>query len=345
MSILLSSLLLILVSILHSCESDIDEPVNDPEEEPVEIEDTWDYQSQDEIINSNSKYLAVIGDIQEYTYSNKKLQYLIQTCDWLRSQQKHYNNFICVLQNGDLSWDNAQRQWNRADEAFYNLGSKLLLIPCTGNHDYTLGGPSGSMEITDRSSTLLNSMTSLTNLKRSNVIYYEDGKLDNIIVPVEVDNKTINIIALEFGPRKSVVSWTDSVIKANPDNKYVLMTHEWLTSAGKRISGGSYAAIQMPNLSHSSPEEVWQKLVYPNDNILCVLCGHNGFCKYLYSTNIAGREVCQILFNLQYQKNGGDGMIQLWEFPKDEDVINIKVYNTITREFHADPDTEMKILL
>lgn len=296
----------------------------------------------DNIFSEDSEYIAVIGDIQEYTGSPWLTKYLIHSLDWIRNQNRYFGKIKCVLQDGDLTWSNAKNQWDLADISFRHLCDSTLLIPCTGNHDYTWS--EGSM-IKDRNSTLLNNLTSVSLLDSSIERYYETGKRENIIVPVNISGKTYWIISLEFGPRKSVVEWAAQIVSENRDKKFILMTHEWLSAGGIRISEGSYAEIQFSTLSYSTPEEVWRMLVYPNDNILCVLCGHNGFCKYYFSENIAGRQVCQILFNLQYQENGGDSMIQLWEFPKGENVIKISVYNTLKRSFHTDKSTEIQINL
>lgn len=298
------------------------------------------FQKPDSIFNLDSEYIAVIGDIQEYTVSEDMVEYLKETCKWLQSQNHYFNNIRCVLQNGDITWTNLDYQWTFADQAFAYLGSNLLLIPSTGNHDYTWYEAG---EIKDRNSTKLNSLGCLGKLKEQNIQQFENGRLENIIVPVLLGNDSVYVISLEFGPRKEVISWAENIVRSNHNKKYILMTHEWMTREGQRIIKDSYAENQFRNSSYSTPEEIWVNMVYPNDNIICVLCGHNGFCKYLYSTNKAGREVCQILFNLQYQENGGDGMIQLWEFPKDKHVINISVYNTITRKFHSDPETSIKI--
>ena len=72
-------------------------------------------------------------------------------------------------------------------------------------------------------------------------------------------------------------------------------------------------------------------------NLPHLLCGHNGFMQHLFSKNSTGREVAQMLFNLQYQANGGDGWIQLWEIPADRDSIHVQTYNTIRRTFSSDP--------
>lgn len=114
------------------------------------------------------------------------------------------------------------------------------------------------------------------------------------------------------------------------------MTHEFLTGKGERISSSSYTSQQLKNTTWNSPEQVWQQLVKDNDNIFCVLCGHNGFFTYLMSDNASDRSVPQILFNLQYLENGGDGWVQLWEFPQNSDSVNVILYNTLRREWKSD---------
>ncbi len=301
-----------------------------------------DPQLPDSILNPESTYIAVIGDIQEYTPNEHIASYLYLTCDWLRSMQHYNGNISAVLQNGDLTWNNSSKPWLIADNALNYLGNDLMFIPVTGNHDYRWEGED-KFQITTRESSLLNYMPNIGRLKKEKIEYYEDGKLDNIIVPLKGELSTWSVIALEFGPRKEAVTWADSIVRSNPSKKYILMTHEWLSRNGERVGQGSYAEKQLSALSYSTPQEIWDRMVYPNDNIVCVVCGHNGFCQYLFSPNKKGREVCQILFNLQYQQNGGDGMVQLWEFPKRKDEINIFVYNTIKREVHKDITTRVKI--
>ena len=46
-------------------------------------------ESPDSIFVENSSYIAVLGDIQEYTNSNELLYYLIKTNNWLRWQQEY----------------------------------------------------------------------------------------------------------------------------------------------------------------------------------------------------------------------------------------------------------------
>lgn len=297
----------------------------------------------DTIIHNTSEYIVVIGDIQEYTANDINIKYLNHSLDWIRTQNQYYRNIRCVLQNGDITNTNTLLQWNLANSAFAHLHDSTLLIPCTGNHDYDW--QEGNGIIPDRMSTKFNEGLCLPLLDKNILERFEDGRRDNITVPVEICDRTIYVISLEFGPRKEVLNWAKRIVERNSDKEFILMTHEWMTSKGERIKEGSYAEYHFRNHSYTTPEEIWQCLVYPNDNVLCVLCGHNGFCRYLTSENKAGRYVSQILFNLQYQPNGGDGMVQIWEFPKDSDAIYISVYNTHTHSFHPNSETRHTIEL
>ena len=117
--------------------------------------------SVDDIFESDSQYIAVVGDIQEYTLNSHKLYNLIYTYSWLNVQQRSHNNISCVLQVGDFTEHNNAREWGNADFALRYLDERMLFIPVTGNHDYDWGGASGPTEITDRMSSGINQLSNL----------------------------------------------------------------------------------------------------------------------------------------------------------------------------------------
>ncbi len=162
------------------------------------------------------------------------------------------------------------------------------------------------------------------------VASYDLDKRENIIARCDLFGENFYFIVLEFGPREEVVQWANDYVQLHKEERFIVLTHEYLTRDGKRLDDGFFHLLC--NTTSSSPEELWQNLIKDNDNIICVLCGHNGFYSHLLSTNSNGRQVPQILFNLQYQENGGNGIIQLWEFPHNSAYVNISIYNTITRE-------------
>lgn len=291
----------------------------------------------DVAIHPDSEYFVVLGDVQTYVYNAFNRPYLERSLEWIYDQHNFYHNFLCLLQDGDVTETNSAEEW----EIFYSLTEELsrtlLTIPATGNHDYSWDYSSNPRFSTRINDYLFNSLLE-SRIEDS----FQPESMENIIVRNSIHGQRYDIIALEFAPRPEVLVWADSVVSSNPARKYFLMTHEFLYY-GKRIGwADSYANLQFCGYPACSPDQVWDRLVSKNDNIVAVLCGHNGFCEQLESPNDSGRMVPQILFNLQYQKNGGDTMVQLWEFPPTGDTCYVNVYHTYKRFFLTTPETNYK---
>lgn len=290
----------------------------------------------DDNLKASSEYFVVFGDIQDYITYSEKLPYYKRSLAWIQEQHKAGANITDILEVGDVTWENNKTQWETFVNSTKDIAEVLPYFTCTGNHDYTWHENS---KIHDRASTMINDYAHFPLTDSRIIEYYSGNSLENYVAQLSNKKKT-KLLVLEFGPRKEVVQWAKEYVEAHPSDHFILMTHEWLTRVGNRLSGYSYAEMQFTGYSSfSTPEEVWKTLVKPNDNIICVLCGHNGFAAKLFSMNDAGREVPQILFNLQFQENGGNGLVQLWEFPENTDVLNICAYDTINREWYMTDST------
>lgn len=288
----------------------------------------------DPVFNHNSEYILVLGDVQEYTGNAVYAPYFASTINWIYSQYLHGIKIKYILQTGDITWGNRPRQYKVYQQYTDLIAEYIPMIACVGNHDYTYDEKG---EIVDRYSSLFTEYITPCAQNWPIASYFEPRRLENIVVSGQLQQMPYDILCLEFGPRSEVIAWANRYVASHRDRKFILLTHEFLTRNGERINKGSYAELQLRNTSYSTPEQLWQKLIKNNDNILCVLCGHNGFMQHLFSKNSTGREVAQMLFNLQYQANGGDGWIQLWEIPADRDSIHVQTYNTIRRTFSSDP--------
>lgn len=284
----------------------------------------------DENPDLSSEYIVVIGDIQEYTANPAWMPYYEATVQWIYSQYMQGMDIKCVLQVGDITSGNHETSY----QSFYNvtaqLAEELPYIACIGNHDYTWDA---NGKIKDRNATFFSRYTTFPLTESLIVDRFEEGRTENVVVENYIGGEPYFILVLEFGPRDEVLEWAERYVQNHKHQKFILMTHEYLARSGERISEGSYAELQFMNTTWSTPEKVWNQLVKENDNIAWVLCGHNGFYAHLITENARGRDVLQMLFNLQYQKNGGDGMIQLWEFPQAQDSATARIYNTISRQW------------
>ena len=229
------------------------------------------------------------------------------------------------MHTGDVSEQNKTGQWKSFYEATREFGKSHLFVTSTGNHDYDWDD---KHLIQDRKSSKLSQYALFDKLKENIVAWYEYGSIDNIVVRNVVRGRRLDIISLEFGPRTEVLDWTLNYVISNPKTDFILLTHEWLSSEGDRISSNAYSTAQLRNTTTSTPQQIWEKLVYENDNIRCVVCGHNGFCTQLYSSNVTGRKVPQCLFNLQDKPFGGYGLIQQWEFPENTSSTTVRIIDT-----------------
>lgn len=299
--------------------------------------------TEDYIFKDDAEYIVVLGDIQEYTENVNYHPYFEATMNWILAQVKYGKNIKCILQTGDITWANQHYQYNVFYKYTYPVSQEIPYISCPGNHDYSYSNGG----IQDRNSTFFSQYTSFDNVNQLIVDRYEEGHMENIIVKNEINGKRIDIVSLEYGARIEVIEWAKQHIQNNPNVYYIVLTHEFLSSKGNIIKDqDSYAYVDLSKgwSTYSGPEYIWENLIKDNNNIICVLCGHNGFSAHLFTKNSYNREVAQILFNLQYQDHGGDGWIQVWEFPKDSDYVNVSTYNTITNKYHKNDNHSFRFL-
>ncbi len=290
------------------------------------------------ILNPTSEYFVVFGDTQIYTYDEDLCEYYKKSVDWIIAQSNLGNNIQAVLQLGDITNNNLPYQWDLFYNATKPLADSILFVSCIGNHDYTWNNQG---EIDDRYDTFFSKYTSFDFTGNKIVASYEQDRRENVIVECSLHGEAHYIIALELGARKEVVEWANDYVSTHPKQKFFLITHEFLSEDGKREKAcRSYA---LNNTTQSSPEEIWNSLVKINDNIICVLCGHNGFYAHLFSRNDSNYEVPQVLFNLQFQEKGGGGMVQLWEFPSNREYVNVSIYNTVSQQFIVPCQLSFKI--
>lgn len=276
-------------------------------------------------LDPSSEYIVVIGDVQEYTQKKNNAYYFLKTVNWVRGMYNQGYLIDCVLQTGDLTNENQDWQYNAFRSYMTPMANDVTTIAVTGNHDYDW-----KKSILKRKSTKFNKYASFNKTRDKIVAAFESGSMENIIVKNTIRGIPFYIIALEFAPRTEVVSWAKRYVEDHKDINFLLLTHEFLTREGNFIVPNEYYQLtKFEDSTTSSPEYIWDNLVFPNDNVRAVICGHNSFSSINNSKkNIAGRIIPMIIFNIQSLENGGNGLVQVWEIPQTGDSINVNVYST-----------------
>ena len=285
----------------------------------------------DQIIDPNSTYIAVFGDIQIYTNIPKATDAFQRSIGWIYQQSEYYKNFSCVLHTGDITENNEPQQWYTFNECITPLVQKIPFYSAIGDHDYTWGSDG---TISNRNSTKINTYISFPKSAVNVVARFAEGHWENIVVKNEINGHSLYFLILEFGPRKEVVDWAVQYVSEHSDTKFFVINHEYLEKGGGLRVNGLKCKARLKNTTYTTPTELWNKLIKCNDNIVGVLCGHvGGLYNLTLTTNDFGREVPQIEHNIQETAYQYDNWLMLWKFPKDDDNAYVSIYNTKTHKY------------
>lgn len=293
--------------------------------------------------------MILLGDPQNYIkYDINQGIFELMTA-WIANNKEKLdiNMVLCtgdmVEQNNILFSDgkngnqSSEQQWNAVSHAFERLDHTLPYVLTTGNHDY--GYRSSENRSTQmnhyfpvkRNSCWQKSLVAVCN----NVEGFPS--LENAAYECQGEKwGKLLIISLEFAPRTEVLEWAAALCNQTKfkNHKVIILTHSYLNCAGNRIKSEKYA-ISPANYG----ETIWEKLIYPTQNIRLVLCGHaaqiGDFEKnvsFRTDKNKAEKSVAQMMFNGQtlgggWQGNGGDGWLRILEFMPDGKTIKVRTFS------------------
>lgn len=277
---------------------------------------------------------VLVPDTQ--TYSEKYPEILKSQIDWILENR---GSIDFVLQQGDLTQNNSLEEWSIITDNFYRLNGVVPYTVAVGNHDMG-SGPGKFADVRD--TTLFNHafpvrmLRDMPSFRES----FPEGKSDNTYHIFSVGGRKWMVLSLEFGPRNKVLDWANNVVKRHPDATVILNTHAYMYSDDSRQGRGDYWRAQDYGIGQDSGEDavndgeqVWKKLVYPNDNIRFTVSGHvlNDGAGTLVSTNRSGKNVYQFLANFQEgvagSENGGNGWLRIMRIWPKSGKVTVETYS------------------
>ncbi len=319
--------------------------------------------------------LVLIPDPQAYTrYSrNQGIYDLITT--WIAENTKKLDVKVAVcvgdmvesnnLQQADGKYANqtSKEMWECSSKAFERLYGVCPSVVCTGNHDYGPyiypdGEHYGTRSSMNRETQFNTYFPINANPSNFGVLFetfentYGVKTLENAAYQIIANNgKRVVIVVVEFAPRDETLAWAKSIFERpeNADAFGILVTHSYMrpyTSNCKRDMEEHY---ELNKVGGNAGQTIWEKLVYSTANIRMILCGHHstadnmdGCTGFRVDTNEAGKNVAQILCDMQamgggWEGNGGDGWIQLLEFSKDMKLVKVRTFSPL---FAISPSTQ-----
>lgn len=305
-----------------------------------------------ELANPESFSMILLGDPQGYVKYDFT-QPILELCTaWIADnvEQLQIKAVLCtgdlvennenIIQDSKIVNQTSREMWEAVSRSFARLDHKVPYIISTGNHDYGyLKAECGITHFPEYFPFERNSkwrpmcVSAYPNRNAA-------ASLENAAFELNESHwGRLLVVAVEFAPRDEVLEWAKMLAAKEryKDAKVILLLHSFLYErSAKRIANENYK-IQPRNWGQA----VWEKLVKVSPNIRLVVCGHSGVpgsfedsVAYRVDKNDSGKEVHQMMFNVQtlgggWEGNGGDGWLRILEFMPDGRSIGVRTYSPL----------------
>lgn len=286
------------------------------------------------------------------TYAEKYPEVLDAQINYILKEKKNIN---LVLQQGDLTQNNNDKEWQIIKGAFSKLDNQVPYVLAAGNHD--MGSADGKFADV-RNSTLFNQYFTYSHMSLLPGFggAFEPNKLDNVYYLTQTGKIKWLVITLEFGPRNAVLNWANKIITEHRTRTVIINTHAYMYSDSTRQGYGDNWRPQAYGVgkdtgdsSVNDGEQIWEKLVSKHPNVRFVFSGHvlNSGVGTLVSINNEGYPVYQMLANYQEgvkgSVKGGNGWLRIVDLDFRKKTVDVKTYSPYINEYKKDPGHEFKI--
>jgi len=287
----------------------------------------------------NTYTIAFLPDTQSYV--KYKEEVMTSQIDWLINN-KISKNLKFVGHIGDLvqDWTESTSQWSFVQSGmtrFINSGISYSVLP--GNHDYN--------ELT-RDSAMFNSYFPLSTFESMSTYGGSyDTNSDNTYHIVNINGHDLLILSLEFGPRSNIVTWANNILSTYSTINSIIIVHSYLRYDGELLAhSDNHAPSNGYGLGSGPPDvndgtDLWTNLVYPNNNVKFVICGHDGTVTvgsgFRDSTHSDNSHVYQIMGNWQYFSNY-PGYLLLLSFGSNS--VSFRTYSPYLGIYKTDSESQ-----
>ncbi len=356
---------------LTRCDKCITKEVsgNGPDLEHVIL---WQDKEDVEPVTDYEYSFAVVGDTQAMCKGDSDAMNSVY--DWILANQKS-QKIEYVIGLGDITNDSTDKEWSTANSAISKLNGKIPYVLTRGNHDdwddfnrnlhngfyeKTVNGlmNSGNINLSDPVNQPGVIKKTDANGKVSYITREEDvpeggtvkGDLTNSYRYFTVQNTKYLIITLDFAPTEATLKWVDSVLKAHPNHKAIIVTHAYMYRDGTTIDAGDcYPPTYYSGYTNAqNGDDMWNKCFSKHKNVLMVLSGHDPWQHIVYRQDkgVNGNTVTQMLIDPQYMDSfiGSTGMVAMFYFSDDGETLTVRYYS-VEKDCYGSVDSQFTIHL
>jgi hypothetical protein len=288
--------------------------------------------------------IILLPDTQNYTSRFPDIIY--QQMDWI-VKNRDLLNIQYVVHMGDITDDNEESAWEVASRAYKILEDAAIPYSIVyGDND--IKNPATDKYDGIRHTELLNKYFPVSRFDKKGAWwrggFFEPGKIDNYYCLFDYGQYKFMIMNLEIAPRSAVLKWANHTISQNISQKVIVVTHDYIDSDGKRLddlkSFGMNGKDANGKPKGNNADDIFNKLLKKNPNILMVLCGHkNG--TYEKTIKISRdsektRKMFEILTDFQDEKlkgsdeKSGKGLLRVLKIYPEKNEIVLNTVNALT---------------
>ncbi|MDQ8207422.1 SUMF1/EgtB/PvdO family nonheme iron enzyme [Coraliomargarita sp. SDUM461003] len=258
--------------------------------------------------------VIALPDTQNYVNNDSRAEIYKSQTQWIVDNIVTENiKFVTHL--GDIVNNQySDDHWTRANAAMDLMNDQIPYGTSPGNHDLSDKyiehyGPSASRWVNPADGQIYDWY------RGSSPTGWSDYQV------ITVNGREWMYLHMDIDARDQDIAWAQAVLDAHPTTLTVLTTHNYLAESGgsgKSGSGtgerGRVPLLWVSGADRNTANEVFDTLVYPNNQIFMVICGHNFAIYNLEETNAAGNVVHEVLVDYQTLPNGGNGFLRIMEF-------------------------------
>lgn len=211
----------------------------------------------------------------------------------------------------DQEW--VTTEWDAAEEAMRLLtdgGMPYSVVP--GNHDVKNSGARSSVASSGNYLARFGAVDLAAQAGPALIGTFQDGLSSAYLF--EAEGHTWMSLALAWNASDDTFTWAQGILDAHPGVPVILSSHAIINIAEDQVSPASWWW----------GEELWEKLIRRNDQIILTLNGHFHGATSQTRLNDAGNPVHQVLTDYQMAADGGNGIMSLFEFDLSNNAIDIE---------------------
>jgi len=166
---------------------------------------------------------------------------------------------------------------------------------------------------------------------------WREGDNQNHFDLIEAGGQELILVYLGFVAGQEEIAWANDVLAQHRDRKAIFLTHDYLLPTSDPQGRGG----ELSDGGRAQGEELFNKVVLPNENIFLTLSGHHhGVALNIKrDVGVQGRAVVEMLANYQFYEVDGErrtGHFRLLQFDVSESEVSVNTYSPTLDDHNAD---------